>query len=94
MWLSEPIPADEVTGAGLALRHRGRYLFMLAGRRHTQGDQGTFFAGIGGHCEPGEAWCNCARREALEELGAAVAIHPAAQTTDILRNASRRRYNP
>lgn len=90
MWLSDLIPTGAETGSGLALQHRGRYLFMLAGRRYDLPAGSTFFAGIGGHCEPGETWLDCARREAQEELGAGVAIRSATATTYIDHNLAAR----
>lgn len=86
MRLAELIPPGAETGAGLALRHRERYLFMLAGPGHSAGEEGTFCAGIGGHCEPGESWLECARREAREELGATVRIDSAPGTAYIDRH--------
>lgn len=80
MRLDDLIPPGAETGAGLALEHRGRYLFMLAGRRHVREGEASFFAGIGGHREPGEDWLQCAHREAQEELGAEVEIGSAPET--------------
>ncbi len=90
MRLADIIPAGAETGAGLALEHRGKYLFMLAGRRYGRSGEATFFAGIGGHCEPGEAWPECARREAREELRVEVALVPAGRTAYIGRQAAPR----
>jgi len=84
--LRDLIPEGAETGAGLALRHRGRYLFWLAGHRHGDSARGTFFAGIGGHCEPGEGWLDCVVREVREELGAAVEIEDAARSVHIGRD--------
>lgn len=86
--LSDLIPPGAETGAGLALQHRGRYLFMLAGMRHHLDGESTFCAGIGGHCEPGETWLECARREAREELRAQVRIDSAPATAYIGRDGS------
>lgn len=86
MRLADLIPAEAETGAGLALQHRGRYLFMLGGPRHAGEGEATFFAGIGGHREEGEDWLTCALREAREELGSEVNIQAAAETTYIGRD--------
>ncbi len=86
MRLADLIPPGAETGAGLALQHQGRYLFMLAGRRYSRSAEATFYAGIGGHCEPGEGWPECARREAQEELGAEVRVEEAARTVYVGRD--------
>ena len=89
MYLSDLIPPGAETGAGLALQHRGRYLFDLAGpRRYASSSGATFYAGIGGHLEPGETWLACAQREAREELGCDVSIRPAACTAYIARDGA------
>lgn len=49
-------PAGAETGAGLAVvRRGGRSLFFLAGTRHNCPPGELFYAGIGGHREPGES---------------------------------------
>jgi 8-oxo-dGTP pyrophosphatase MutT (NUDIX family) len=75
-------PDDVEAGVGLALQDaHARYLFFLAGTRHRDCPPGTlFYAGIGGHREPGEEWLACAHREAREEIDAEIRIFPAPVT--------------
>jgi 8-oxo-dGTP pyrophosphatase MutT (NUDIX family) len=74
-------PQGAESGVGLALQDdKGRYLFFLAGSRHTCPPGERFYAGIGGHREPGEDWLACAHREALEEVGTDVEILSAPET--------------
>ncbi|MCD5417401.1 NUDIX hydrolase [Candidatus Bipolaricaulota bacterium] len=62
-------------GVGLALQDdKGRYLFFLAGTRHSCPPGELFYAGIGGHREEGEDWLTCAYREANEEIGTDIEI--------------------
>jgi len=68
-------PEDVESGVGLAIQDQaGRYLFFLAGSRHKCPPGELFYAGIGGHREPGESWIACAQREALEEIGTGVEL--------------------
>ncbi|MCP4416783.1 MAG: NUDIX hydrolase [Chloroflexi bacterium] len=74
-------PPDSEAGVGLVLQDEaGRYLFFLAGTRHRCPPGELFYAGIGGHREPGESWLACARREAREEVGAEIEILSASTT--------------
>jgi ADP-ribose pyrophosphatase YjhB (NUDIX family) len=68
-------PEDVEAGVGLAMQDdEGRYLFFVAGLRDHCPPGERFYAGIGGHREPGEDWLVCAHREALEEVGVDVEI--------------------
>lgn len=74
-------PHGVEAGVGLALQHdEGCYLFFVAGRRLHCPPGERFYAGIGGHREPGEGWLACAHREAREEVGTDVAILSAPET--------------
>lgn len=74
-------PEGVEAGTGLALQDTtGRYIFFLAGTRHQCPPNQLFYAGIGGHREPGEGWLACARREAREEIGAEIDIFPSPVT--------------
>lgn len=73
--ISEFIPYGAEVGVGLAIQHgHDHYVFFLAGTRHHCPDGEMFYAGIGGHVEPGEDFLTCARREVYEEIGAGVDI--------------------
>ncbi|MDT3414471.1 8-oxo-dGTP pyrophosphatase MutT (NUDIX family) [Brevibacillus aydinogluensis] len=62
-------------GVGLALLDEQEdYVFFLAGTRHKFTSNELFYAGIGGHLEPGEDLLSCGKREAMEEIGAEVHI--------------------
>lgn len=72
MKIMDYLPPHAEIGVGLALRLRtAEYLFFLPGKRHENGsfNEELFYAGIGGHVEPGEGLLDCGRREALEEIG-------------------------
>jgi 8-oxo-dGTP pyrophosphatase MutT (NUDIX family) len=74
-------PEDIESGVGLALLDDSdRYIFFLAGTRHHCPPGELFFAGIGGHREPGESWLECAERETREEIGSGVTIIPSPDT--------------
>lgn len=73
--ISDFCPEGSEAGVGLALQDEsGRYLFSLAGRGLYRPPGDRFYAGIGGHLEPGEDWLTCAHREAREEIGMDVGI--------------------
>lgn len=60
--LADLVPEGAEAGVGLALQDAaGRYLFFLAGTRHGCPPGERFYAGIGGHREPGEDWATCPR---------------------------------
>jgi len=79
--LDDFAPEGVESGVGLSIQDRsGRYLFFLAGSRHDCPPGELFYAGIGGHREPGESWKVCAQREALEEIGTGVKLLSSATT--------------
>jgi 8-oxo-dGTP pyrophosphatase MutT (NUDIX family) len=84
-------PQGAEAGVGLALKDdEGRYLFFLAGRGLYCPPGERFYAGIGGHREPGEDWLACAHREALEEVGTDVEVLSAPETWYIPQGGSAR----
>jgi 8-oxo-dGTP pyrophosphatase MutT (NUDIX family) len=79
--IEEFAPENVESGVGLAIQDQaGRYLFFLAGNRHNCPPGELFYAGIGGHREPGESWTACAQREALEEVGTGVKLLSSPET--------------
>ncbi|HYF92706.1 MAG TPA: NUDIX hydrolase [Symbiobacteriaceae bacterium] len=81
MMLEQFAPEGVEAGVGLALEDgSGSYLFFLAGRKHGCPPGELFYAGVGGHKEPGEDWVACAHREAAEEIGAAIELLPSGVT--------------
>jgi 8-oxo-dGTP pyrophosphatase MutT (NUDIX family) len=89
--ISDFCPKGAEAGVGLVLQDaNGRYLFFIAGTRHSCPPGELFYAGIGGHREPGEDWLACAHREALEEVGTDVEILSAPVTWFIPQSGSAR----
>lgn len=79
--ISDFCPQGTESGTGLVLQDdKERYLFFIAGTRHHCSPGERFYAGIGGHREPGEDLLACAHREALEEVGTDVEILSAPET--------------
>jgi 8-oxo-dGTP pyrophosphatase MutT (NUDIX family) len=89
--LSDFCPQGAESGVGLALQDdEGCYLFFIAGTRHFCPPGERFYAGIGGHREPGEDWLACAHREALEEVGTDVDILSVPETWYLPQGGSAR----
>jgi 8-oxo-dGTP pyrophosphatase MutT (NUDIX family) len=89
--ISDFCPPGAEAGVGLVLQDdKERYLFFIAGTRHSCPPGELFYAGIGGHREPGEDWLACAHREALEEIGTDVGILSAPETWYIPQGGSAR----
>ncbi len=89
--IADWVPASAESGVGLALQdEQGRYLFFLAGTRHRCPPGELFYAGIGGHREPGEDWLACAQREANEQVGTGIEIMSAPATWYVPHGAAAR----
>jgi ADP-ribose pyrophosphatase YjhB (NUDIX family) len=87
--IADFVPQGAEAGVGLALQDdEGYYLFFLAGTRHHCPPGELFYAGIGGHREPGEDWLTCAHREAQEEVATDVEILSAPNTWYVPRDRS------
>ena len=78
--IEEFIPEGAESGASLILRDDGRLLFAVAGTKFDCPPGELFYMGIGGHRNRGEDLPDCARREALEELGIAVELTDSQET--------------
>jgi 8-oxo-dGTP pyrophosphatase MutT (NUDIX family) len=88
-------PKNVEAGVGLAIQDEvDRYLFFLAGTRHRCPPGELFYAGIGGHREPGESWLDCAERESLEEIGTGVTIISAETTWYLPQRQPAQQVNP
>jgi len=79
--LSELIPADAFVGAGVILRHRGRFLFGIRPLR-WDGERATAeITAIGGRIEASDAsLSDGVEREACEEIGCDVHLEPCERT--------------
>ena len=68
------VPKHAELGVGLALRNdEDEYIFFFCPENVTSSTRTKYFyAGIGGHLEPGETLLECGKREALEEIGAEI----------------------
>lgn len=83
------ISANAEVGVGLELRLRtGQYVFFLPGKRHMRDEaiNEVFYAGIGGHLEPGEDLLACGKREAQEEIGLSIEYEGSKSTVYIDSN--------
>ena len=74
------IPEGAESGASLILRDDGRLVFAVAGTKFDCPPGELFYTGIGGHRIRREDLPDCARREALEELGIAVELTDSQET--------------
>lgn len=73
-------------GVGLAIKFESRYLFSIAGDKHSFKEDELFYAGIGGHLKPGENLIECGKREAKEEIGLVPQIISSNKTQYITKN--------
>ena len=78
--LREIVPRGDLLGASLILPTPLGYLFGGKPPRLEAGGLVIRVTGIGGRVEPGEAFAECAAREALEEIGCGVEILPCRRT--------------
>ncbi len=79
--LEDFIPSAAECGASLSLiDDDGRLLFALAGTKFDCPPGELFYMGIGGHRLSCEDFPTCARREALEEIGADVHLVDCGET--------------
>lgn len=79
------LPGGAEVGVGLALKDGEDFIFFLPGSRYNLSPGRVFFAGIGGHLEPGETYKECALREAREEAGLQAEVLPSSTTFFISR---------
>ncbi len=91
MKILEYIPDNAEIGVGLELRLRtGEFVFFLPGLRHLrdQTSNEMFYAGVGGHLEPGEDLLECGMREAQEEIDLSIEYESSTSTfyIDSLKN--------
>jgi 8-oxo-dGTP pyrophosphatase MutT (NUDIX family) len=79
--LDDVIPPDAFVGAGIILRHRGRFLFGIRPLRWDGARPTAEITAIGGRIEPYDAsLSDGVQREACEEIGCEVRLAPCSRT--------------